>query len=56
MNKPLKTTKEPQEELVSLNDELYSDFSIEELEMRLETKPWICGVNGNLVIKSPSEQ
>lgn len=27
----------------SLNMEIYSDFSIEELEDRLETGPWVCG-------------
>lgn len=31
------------QELESLNQELYSELSIEELERRLETKPWICG-------------
>jgi hypothetical protein len=30
-------------ELECLNQELYSELSIEELEKRLETKPWICG-------------
>ena len=43
-NKPVKKTKDT--ELQSLNHELYSDFSIQELEERLETKPWICGVHG----------
>lgn len=32
-------------EMQPLNQELYSDLSIEELEQRLETKPWICGAH-----------
>ncbi|MTI86867.1 MAG: hypothetical protein FH748_02740 [Balneolaceae bacterium] len=34
-------------ELKPLNDDLYDEFSIQELEQRLETKPWICGVHGD---------
>ena len=33
-------------ELVPLNKKLYNDFSIEELEHRLETKLWGCDCNG----------
>lgn len=32
-----------EEELQQLNDKLYDDYSIEELEQRLEFAPWICG-------------
>lgn len=32
-----------QDQMVSLNDALYEGFSVEELEKRLETAPWICG-------------
>lgn len=35
MNKPFK----PVEELVSLNEELHTEFEIQELEQRLETDP-----------------
>lgn len=35
MNKPFK----PSEELVSLNEELYTEYTIVELEQRLETDP-----------------
>lgn len=35
MNKPFK----PGEELISLNEELHTEFSIQELEQRLETDP-----------------
>lgn len=31
------------DELISFNHELYDEFTIQELEERLETKPWICG-------------
>ena len=31
------------QDMVSLNDALYEGFSVEELEQRLETAPWICG-------------
>lgn len=31
-------------EIVSFNDKLYDDFTISELEQRLETsEPWMCG-------------
>jgi len=30
-------------EIKSLNSKLHDDFSIEELEQRLQTDPWICG-------------
>ena len=33
-------------ELIPLNKELYNDFSIDELEHRLETKLWGCDCNG----------
>ena len=33
-------------EIESFNEDLYDDFTIEELEQRLETlTPWICGAN-----------
>lgn len=35
MNKPFK----PSEELISLNEELHTEFSIQEVEQRLETDP-----------------
>lgn len=35
MKKPFK----PNEELISLNEELHTEFSIQELEQRLETDP-----------------
>jgi|688.fasta_scaffold75804_4 hypothetical protein len=43
MKNQLKKLKEHNDELEPLNNELYSEFSIQELEQRLETKPWICG-------------
>lgn len=54
MKKPFK----PGEELISLNEELYTEFSIQELEQRLETDPLMfanlmdfsCTVQGALVV------
>ncbi|MCT3760269.1 hypothetical protein HZQ19_15455 [Elizabethkingia anophelis] len=34
-----------EDELTSFNDHLYDEYTISELEERLETKPWMCGVN-----------
>lgn len=56
MNKPFK----PSEELISLNEELHTEFSIQELEQRLETDPLMfanlmdlsCTVPGALVVCS----
>tara|TARA_R100000908_G_C3755860_1_gene150424 strand:+ start:2776 stop:2946 length:171 start_codon:yes stop_codon:yes gene_type:complete len=42
MNKLKKTD---QVELMPLNEDIFDEFSIQELEQRLETKPWICGAN-----------
>lgn len=37
-------SKQPENNsVIPLNEEVYSDFSIEELEERLETGPWLCG-------------
>jgi hypothetical protein len=41
-------------ELVPLNDKLYSEFSIEELEQRLETKAWGCDTDCGTYIECPS--
>ena len=41
----MKPKKREEFEMQPLNQELYSDLSIEELEQRLETKPWICGAH-----------
>lgn len=35
----------------SLNTELYTDFSIEELEDRLETGPWVCNVYSPICVE-----
>lgn len=32
-------------DLLPLNTDFYDEFSLQELEERLETAPWICGVN-----------
>ena len=43
MMKNQEEKKEKQsEDLVSLNDSLYNEFSLEELENRLETDPLLC--------------
>ena len=33
------------DEMTSFNEQLYDEYTICELEERLETKPWICGAN-----------
>ena len=33
------------DEMTSFNEQLYDEYTICELEERLETKPWICGEN-----------
>lgn len=38
--------KKNKPEITALNTELYNEFSIEELEQRLETKAWGCDCNG----------
>ena len=43
--KKIHSLNESKDELVSLNHELYDEFTIIELEERLETKPWICGAH-----------
>lgn len=41
-------------ELVPLNDALYSGFSIEQLEQRLETKAWGCDVDCGTYVECPT--
>ena len=41
-------------ELTSLNNQLYTEFSIEQLEQRLETKAWGCDVDCNTYVECPS--
>jgi hypothetical protein len=45
MKDSIKMLKDHDDELKPLNNELYDEFSIQELEQRLETKPWICAGN-----------
>ncbi|MCH2450386.1 MAG: hypothetical protein MK198_09605 [Gracilimonas sp.] len=52
-----KFKKADQVELKPLNEDIYDEFSIQELEQRLETKPWICGGNCNdFDVEIPEEQ
>lgn len=44
-----KNEHDQEQELKSLNTELYNSFSIEELEQRLETKAWGCDCNGGYI-------
>lgn len=46
-----KIEKEIYIEHKSLNTELYTDFSIEELEDRLETGPWVCNVYSPICVE-----
>jgi hypothetical protein len=39
----MENKKEEEIKLISMNEKLYSDFSIEELEQRLETDPLLLG-------------
>lgn len=43
-----------QPDLVPLNNALYSGFSIEQLEQRLETKSWGCDVDCGSYIECPT--
>ena len=44
-------------ELKPLNDDLYDEFSIQELEQRLETDPWICaGYCNDFSVTLPDQQ
>lgn len=40
--------------ITPLNEEVYSDFSIEELEERLETGPWLCGEHSEACVRHTS--
>jgi hypothetical protein len=61
MKKQLSTTEAQRNELpakstelIPLNNLLYTEFSIEELEQRLETKAWGCDVDCGTYVECPS--